>query len=163
MNNHAPFKTSGERVLPGPEAEGDIETRVDGLAEAVAARTAHVALEEPAKGAVDDAVTLEERRPARTSVGGVQKRDQALVGVLLRVAGQGARGAPRGREERGRAERWLGRRGVRGREEAIELAAGAVFLVLAPARVVLVAEEIVAEERVVQEGLEGRVEEAGLA
>jgi len=158
-----PFETSGEGVLPGPEAEGDVETRVDGLAEAVAARTAHVALEEPAKGAVDDAVALEERGPARASVGRVQKRDQALVGVLLGVAGQGAGNAPRGREERGRAERGLGRRGVRGCEEAVELAAGAVLFVLAPARVVFVAEEIVPEERVVQERLEGRVEEAGLA
>jgi hypothetical protein len=52
---------------------------------------------------------------------------------------------------------------VRGREEAVELAAGAVLLVLAPARVVLVAEEVVPEERVVQERLEGRVQEAGLA
>jgi hypothetical protein len=50
-----------------------------------------------------------------------------------------------------------------GGEEPVELAAGAVFFVLAPARVVFVAEEIVSEERVVQERLEGRVEEARLA
>ena len=135
--------------MPGSEPEGDVETRVDGLAKAVAARTAHVALEEPTKGAVNDAVTLKERRPARTSVRRIQKRDQALVGVLLRVAGQGPSHAPRGRKERGGAERGLRRRGMGGGEEAVELAAGAVFFVLAPARVVLVAEEIVSEERVV--------------
>jgi hypothetical protein len=106
-------------------------------------------LEEPAKGAVNDAVTLEKRGPTRTSVRRVQKRDQALVGVLLGVAGQGAGNAPGGREERGGAERGLGRRGVGGCEEAIELTAGAVLFVLAPARVVFVAEEIVPEERVV--------------
>ena len=112
---------------------------------------------------MNDAVTLEERRPARTGVRRVQKRNQALVGVLLRIASQGPSHAPRGREERGGAERGLGRWGVGGREEAVELAAGAVFFVLAPARVVLVAEEIVPEERVVQERLESRVEEARLA
>lgn len=112
---------------------------------------------------MNDAVTLEERRPARTGVRRVQKRNQALVGVLLRVASQGPSHAPRGCEERSGAERGLGRWGVGGREEAVELAAGAVLFVLAPARVVLVAEEIVPEERVVQERLEGRVEEARLA
>lgn len=61
--------------MPGSEAEGDVETRVDGLAKAVAARTAHIALKEPTKGAVNDAVTLEERRPACTGVRRVQKRN----------------------------------------------------------------------------------------
>ena len=162
---NSPFETPGECVLPWDEAEGDVETRVDGLAEAVAAWTEHVALKQPAESAVHDAVALEERRPARARVRRVEQRDQTLVRILLRVAGQGTRGAPGGSEQRGGAERGLRRQGVRvgGGEEAVELAAGAVFFVLAPARVVLVAEEVVPQERVVQERLEGRVEEARLA
>jgi len=163
LDKDEPFKTPGERVLTGSEAERDVKTRVDGLAEAVAARTAHVALEQAAKGAVHDAVAFEERGPARAGVRRVQQRNQALVGVLLRVAGQGPGRAPRRREERGGAERRLGRRGVRGGEKAVELAAGAVLLVFAPSRVVLVPEEVVPQERVVQERLEGRVKEACLA
>ena len=50
-----------------------------------------------------------------------------------------------------------------GGEEAVELAAGAVFFVFAPPGVVLVSEEVVPQEWVVKEGLEGGVEEACLA
>ena len=96
-------------------------------------------------------------------MGGIEERDEALVGVLLSVSGQGPRCAPRGREKLGGAERRLGRGRVGGGEEAVEFAAGAGVLVFAPARVVLVAEEVVPQEGVVEERLERRVEEAGLA
>jgi len=159
----APFETPGEGILAWGEAERDVEAGVDGLAEAVAARTTHVALEQAAERAVHDAVALEERGAARAGVGRVKERDEALVGVLLRVPGQGPRGAPGGREEGGGAEWQLRRRGVGSGEKTIELAASAVLLVLAPARVVLVPEEVVPQEGVVEERLERRVEEARLA
>ena len=50
-----------------------------------------------------------------------------------------------------------------GSEEPVKLAAGAVFFVFAPPRVVLVSEEVVPQERVVEECLESRVEETCLA
>jgi hypothetical protein len=52
---------------------------------------------------------------------------------------------------------------VRGGEEPVELAAGVVFFVFAPSGVVLVSKEVVPQEGVVEERLEGRVEETGLA
>ena len=63
---NAPFKTFGKRALSGTEseAEGDIETWVDGLAEAIAVRTAHIALEHTTKGIVHGAVAFEEGGPA---------------------------------------------------------------------------------------------------
>ena len=57
-----PFKTPGKCALSGAEAKakGDIKTRVNGLAKAVAAWTAHVALEQTTKSAVHNAVAFEE-------------------------------------------------------------------------------------------------------
>ena len=162
----APFEIPSECALCGTKAETerDIETRVDGLAKGVAARTAHIALEQTTEGAMYDAVAFEEGGPARARVCRVQERDQTLVRVLLRVPGQRPGRAPCRREQGGRAECGLWRgRGVCGGEEAVELAAGAVFFVFAPPRVVLVSEEVVPQEGVVEEGLEGRVEETCLA
>ena len=45
------------------EAKGDTETWVDGLAEAIAVWTAHVALEHTTKGAVHEADAFEEGGP----------------------------------------------------------------------------------------------------
>jgi hypothetical protein len=85
--NDVPFETPSERVLAWCEAERDVETRVDGLADTVAARTTDVALEEAAESAMDDAVALEEGGSTRTGVGGVEERDEAFVSVLLGVSG----------------------------------------------------------------------------
>jgi len=52
---------------------------------------------------------------------------------------------------------------VRGSEQPVEFAAGAVLLVLAPPGVMLISEEVIAQQRVVQERLESSVQEAGLA
>jgi hypothetical protein len=110
-----------------------------------------------------NAIAFQERGSPRAGVGCIEERDEALVGVLLRVSCEGPRGAPRRGEERGRTERRLGRRGVRGSEEAVELAAGTVLLVLAPAWIVLVSEEEVPQQRIMKERLERRVEETCLA
>jgi hypothetical protein len=72
------------------------------------------------------------------------------MGVLLHIAGQGPGHALHCCEEHGGAKQWLGRRGVCGSEEVVELAAGAVLLVFAPPQVVLVPEEVVPQEWVVQ-------------
>jgi len=69
----APFETPSECALPGTETEGDVETRVDGLVEAITAWTTHVALEKPAKGAVHDAVAFEEGGTPCARVGGTQQ------------------------------------------------------------------------------------------
>jgi hypothetical protein len=52
---------------------------------------------------------------------------------------------------------------VRGGEQTVELATGAVLLVLAPPWVVPVSEEVVLQKGVVQERLESGIQEAGLA
>jgi hypothetical protein len=85
--NDVPFKTPGERVLARCEAERDVETRVDGFANTVAARTTDIALKEAAESAMDDAVALEEGGSTRAGVGCVEERDETFVGVLLGVSG----------------------------------------------------------------------------
>ena len=50
-----------------------------------------------------------------------------------------------------------------GREEPVKLAACAVFFAFAPSGVMLISEEVVPQERVVEECLEGRIKETCLA
>ena len=71
---NAPFKIPSQCALSGTEAEaeGDIETWVDGLTQGAAARTAHVALEHTTKGAVHDTVAFKKRGAAGASVCRVQ-------------------------------------------------------------------------------------------
>ena len=162
----APFEIPGQCALSGTETETErnVETWVYRLAECVAARTAHVALEHTAKRTVHDAVAFEACGPARAPMCRIQQRDQTLVCILLRVPRQRPGSTPSGRKQGGRAECGLWRRwGMRGCEKPVELAACAVFFVFAPSGVVLVSEEVVPQERVVEECLEGRVEETCLS
>ena len=57
---NAPFEIPSQCTLCGTEAKtkGDIETWVDGLTEGIAARAAHVALEQTTEGAVHDTVAF---------------------------------------------------------------------------------------------------------
>jgi hypothetical protein len=110
---------------------------------------------------VYDTIARDVRRPARGGMDLVQRRDEKLVGILLCVSSQFRRGPPRGGQKRD----WtIGHRFPRVYfcEEFIQLATSAVG-VLARCAVVFVAQEVVAEERVVDEGLEDDVQEACLA
>ena len=91
-----PLETPGQCALSVTEAnaEGDIETRVDGFAEGVATRTSHIALEQTAKCTVHDAVAFEESGTACARMCRVQQRDQTLVCILLRIPRQRPSGAP---------------------------------------------------------------------
>ena len=141
LKRDAPFKITTQRTLSGTEAEteGDIETWVDGLTEGVAARAAHVALQQTTKGAVNNTVAFKECGTPRASMCCVQQRNQTLVCILLRVPRQRPSGAPSFREQGCRTERGLWRRWcVRGCEEPVEFAACAIFFAFAPSGVMLV-------------------------
>jgi hypothetical protein len=90
----------------------------------------------------------------------VPNRDERLMCILLAVAGELGARTPHCRKEARRRERGTCA-GERFGEKLIELAACAV-LRLAHQSVVLVGEEVGADERGVKECLKDRVEEAGL-
>ena len=91
----------------------------------------------------------------------VQGGDEKLVGILLCVPSQFRRGPPGSGQKRDRA---IGCRFPRIylREEFVQFAASTVGI-LARCAVVFVAQEVIAEERVVNKGLEDDVQETCLA
>jgi hypothetical protein len=141
---NAPFKIPSQCALSRTEAEteGDVETWVDGLTESVAARTAHVTLEQTTKCAVHDTIAFKECGAAGAGVCRIQQRDQTLVCILLCIARQRPGGAPRCGEQGCRAEcgLWARRRRwcMRGCKEPVELATCAVFFGFAPSGIMLV-------------------------
>lgn len=107
-----------------------------------------------------DTVARDVGRPARGGVDLVQRSNEKLVGILLCVPSQFRRGPPRGGQKR---DRTVGYRFPRVylREEFIQLATGTVGI-FARSAVVFVAQEVIAEERVVDEGLEDDIQKTRL-
>jgi hypothetical protein len=153
----APFETPSEGILSRIKSERYVETRVDRLAEIAAPGAAHITLEHPTECAVYNTIAFEKCGAPRACMGCIEKGNKTLVGVLLRIPGKRTRSAPRRCEQSSRSECGLWWRRVCGGEESIELAAGAVLLVLAPPRVVLVTKEVVPQKWIVQQRLESRI------
>ena len=87
------------------DLEADVEHRVRRRRHVPAALAAHVALQQPVERRVHDADARRGCLALRRRVDLVQRRDEELVRVLLRVTGELGGRAPGRREEAGRAVR----------------------------------------------------------
>ncbi len=107
---YAPSKARHERGrLPRRLAlrldfKADVEHRIWRGCHVAAPLAAHVALQKPVERRVHDADAVELRRALRRRVDLVERSDEALVRVLLRVARQLRGRAPRRRQKACRAE-----------------------------------------------------------
>lgn len=158
-----PSQARPERGLGIPipfHLQTNIQHRINSRGDVPTPLALHFTLQLTQKGRVYDTVTRDVRRPTRGGVDLIQCRNEKFVGVLLCVSSQFRGSSPRGGQKRD----WtIGPRFPRVylREELVQLATSTVCI-LARSAVVFVAQEVIAEERVVDEALEDDVQETRL-
>ena len=114
---YVPPQTPRQGVFPSADFptlasqfQTDIQHGIDRTRRVPTPLTRHIALQLSRKRLVDDTVARDIRRPATCPVNLVERGDEKLVGVLLRVTGHFCRDFPSGGEERRRSEWRLIRR-----------------------------------------------------